>query len=67
MNIVYDKAMRIQATALHFADDGETVEREEDLVIFELPELDDIVEYDVVKKEGTTKPKVSLQFELSRS
>ena len=27
---------------------------------FPLPKLDEIAEYDVVKKEGTTKPKVSL-------
>ena len=60
MNIIYDRGMRIEATALHYGDDGETVIREEKLAIFELPELDDIAEYDVVKKEGTTKPKVSL-------
>lgn len=60
MNIVYDRGMKIEATALHYGDDGETVIREEELVVFKLPELDDIAEYDVVKKEDTTKPKVSL-------
>ena len=66
MNIVYDKGMKIEARALHY-DDDDNVVREEELAVFELPELDDIMKYDVVQKEGTSKPKVSLQFELSRS
>jgi len=32
-----------------------------------MPELDEIAKKDVVVKEGSTKPKVSLNFELSRS
>ena len=32
-----------------------------------LPELDEIAKKDVVVKEGSTKPKVSLNFELTRS
>ena len=59
MNVVYDKAMKIDATALYYDDDG-NITKEESLVSFELPKLDEIAEYDVVKKEGTTKPKVSL-------
>jgi len=37
------------------------------LVTYELPELDEIAKKDVVVKEGSTKPKVSLNFELTRS
>ncbi len=32
-----------------------------------MPELDEIAKKDVVVKEGSTKPKVSLNFELTRS
>jgi hypoxia up-regulated 1 len=66
MNIVYDRAMKVEASALYYDDDG-NVDREEPLATFDLAKLDEIAEYEVVKKEGTTKPKVSLQFELSRS
>ena len=47
MNIVYDKGMKIEARALHY-DDDDNVVREEELAVFELPELDDIMKYDVV-------------------
>ena len=39
----------------------------EPLITYMLPELDDIAKKDVVVKEGSTKPKVSLNFELTRS
>lgn len=39
----------------------------EPLVTFSLPELDTIATNEVATKEGSTKPKVSLNFELSRS
>jgi len=39
----------------------------EPLVTYDLPELDEIAKKDVVVKEGSTKPKLSLNFELSRS
>jgi len=37
------------------------------LITYKLPELDEIAKKDVVVKEGSTKPKVSLNFELTRS
>lgn len=37
------------------------------MITYKLPELDEIAKKDVVIKEGSTKPKVSLNFELTRS
>ena len=53
--------MKIDAFALN---DDETSEH---LATFELPDLDEISSNDIDTKEDTTKPKVSLSFELSRS
>jgi len=53
--------MLIKATAIH--PDGS----EEELVSFELSDIDSIMEKDVMQKETTTKPKISLSFEYSRS
>mmetsp|Transcript_5138 Transcript_5138/g.3583 ORF Transcript_5138/g.3583 Transcript_5138/m.3583 type:complete len:183 (+) Transcript_5138:1557-2105(+) len=53
--------MKIDAFALN---DDETSEH---LATFELPDLDEISSNDIATKEDTTKPKVSLSFELSRS
>lgn len=69
INVIYDKGMNIDAYAVR------EVEREgeepqvifEPLVSYNLPELDEIAKKDVVLKEGSTKPKVSLNFELTRS
>ena len=61
IHLFYDVNMRIEATALH--PDGS----EEELAVFELQDIDKIMEKEVMQKETTTKPKVSLSFELSRS
>lgn len=53
--------MLIEATAIH--PDGS----EEPLLTFELNDIDSIMEKDVMQKETTTRPKISLSFELSRS
>ena len=53
--------MLIEATALH--PDG----TEEVLRRFELVDITRIMEKDVMQKESTTRPKLSLSFELSRS
>ena len=53
--------MLIEATALH--PDG----TEEVLRKFELVDITRIMEKDVMQKESTTRPKLSLSFELSRS
>ena len=53
--------MLIEATALH--PDG----TEEELRRFELVDITRIMEKDVMQKESTTRPKLSLSFELSRS
>lgn len=37
------------------------------MVTFSLPELDEIAKNEIATKEGSTKPKVSLNFELTRS
>ena len=39
----------------------------EPLATFSLPELDTIAKNEIATKEGSTKPKVSLMFELTRS
>lgn len=57
--------MKIDVFAVR-EDDGEEPTYEP-LVSYSLPELDEIAKKDVVVKEGSTKPKVSLNFELSRS
>jgi hypoxia up-regulated 1 len=61
IHLAYDVAMKIEATALH--PDG----TEEELMVFGLTDIDNIMDKDVMKKETTTRPKVSLSFELSRS
>ena len=61
IHLAYDVGMKIEATALH--PDG----TEEELVTFGLTDIDKIMDKDVMKKETTTRPKVSLSFELSRS
>jgi len=42
-------------------------DRTEQLVTFTLNSIDDIAKNDVATKEGSTLPKVTLSFELSRS
>lgn len=61
IHLAYDVGMKIVATALH--PDG----TEEELMVFGLTDIDKIMDKDVMKKETTTRPKVSLSFELSRS
>lgn len=53
--------MRIDAYALNGDDTSEH------LATFELNELDEICNNDIATLPDTTKPKVSLSFELSRS
>jgi len=67
ISLTYDRGMKIEAMGLLPAveEGGEPVEFE--LQTFRLPELDTIAANDVATKEGSTKPKVSLSFELSRS
>jgi hypothetical protein len=59
INVVYDRAMKIDVVALSY-NDADEVESEEALVTFEMSELDKIMKEDVMSREGTTKPKVSL-------
>lgn len=61
IHVNYDVDMLIEATAIY--PDGS----EEELVSWELNEMTKIMEKDVMQKETTTRPKVSLSFELSRS
>ena len=53
--------MLISATAVH--PDGS----EEELISFELNDILNITKKDMFEKETTTRPKISLAFELSRS
>ena len=66
INLIYDRGMRIDVFALREVE-GQDEPDEEPLVTYLLPELDEIAKKDVVVKEGSTKPKVSLMFELTRS
>lgn len=59
--LTYDRAMKIDAYALNGDDTSEH------LATFELKDLDEICSNDIATKPDTTKPKVSLSFELSRS
>ena len=61
IHLDYDVNMLIEATAIH--PDG----TEEELKRFELVDITRIMEKDVMQKESTTRPKLSLSFELSRS
>lgn len=61
IHLAYDVNMLIEATALH--PDGS----EELLMRFELNSISKIMEKEVMQKETTTRPKLSLSFELSRS
>ena len=61
IHLDYDVNMLIVATAVH--PDGS----EEELKRFELKSIAEIMEKEVMQKETTTRPKLSLSFELSRS
>lgn len=61
IHLNYDVNMLISATAVH--PDGS----EEELISFELNEILNITKKDMFEKETTTRPKISLAFELSRS
>jgi len=61
IHLAYDVNMLVEATAIH--PDG----TEESLIKFELNDIAKIMEKEVMQKETTTRPKLSLSFELSRS
>lgn len=61
IHLDYDINMLIVATAVH--PDGS----EEELKRFELNSISKIMEKEEMQKETTTRPKLSLSFELSRS
>lgn len=63
IQLTYDKAMEIEVHAVRGGDEPEY----ELLQTFTLNELADIANKTVALKEGSTKPKVSLSFELTRS
>ena len=67
ISLTYDKGMKIDAFAVMHAVEEDIEPAEFPLQTFRLPELDTIATNEVATKEGSTKPKVSLQFELSRS
>ena len=60
IHLYYDVDMNIEATAIY--PDGS----EEELVSYQL-NMTKIMDKDVMKREKVTKPKLALQFELSRS
>ncbi len=57
----YDKNMRLDVFAVHEND------KEEHLATYIIDDLEDISKDEIAKKENSTLPKVSLQFELTRS
>lgn len=61
IHLAYDVNMLVEATAIY--PDG----TEESLIKFELNDIAKIMEKEVMQKETTTRPKLSLSFELSRS
>lgn len=61
ISLTYDVNMRVDAFA-QYPDGSETP-----LQTFTLDNITKIVEMDIAKSENSTRPKVSLQFELSRS
>lgn len=61
IHLAYDVNMLVEATAIH--PDGS----EEELIKFELNDISNVMENEVMQKETTTRPKLSLSFELSRS
>ena len=70
INVIYDRAMLISVYNIdEDSEDGAAADLKDltPIVQYALPDIDTIMDYDVVKKEGTSKPKVSLTFELSRS
>lgn len=60
LSLTYDTNMKIDVYAV----DGDSTEH---LSTFSVNSLDDIATNDVAKKEGSSKPKVTLSFELTRS
>ena len=60
LNLLYDTNMKIDVYA------GQDSEGEH-LATFIINGIDEIADSEIMKKEGTTKPKVTLSFELSRS
>lgn len=65
IQLTYDKAMKIQVESVKKDADGK--EDTELLQTYTLNELAEISNNTIAIKEGSTKPKVSLSFELNRS
>ena len=59
--LTYDKNMKVDVLAVY------DNEKEQLISTYLLDDLEDIAENSIAKKENSTLPKVSLQFELSRS
>lgn len=63
MALTYDKNMKVDVYKVNL-DESKS---EELLATYLIDEIEDIVKNNISKKENTTLPKVSLQFELTRS
>lgn len=70
INLSYDKNMKIEAFRLEPLEDGADADAErtgELLVTYTLDEIEKHSTSEMAKKEDSTTPKLSLQFEFSRS
>jgi len=67
IQLTYDKAMQISVHAVYEAVDGEEPKPSELIQKFVLDDIREIANNTMALKEGSSKPKVSLNFELTRS
>lgn len=67
VNLNYDKAMKVECFSVTLHEDDETEPEEELLVTYNLDEIEKHATNEIALKANSTVPKVSLQFELSRS
>lgn len=67
IQLTYDKAMMIDVFAVYDQVEGEPEKEPELIQQFKLDELRTIANNTMANKEGSSKPKVSLSFELTRS
>jgi len=67
IQVTYDKAMEISVHAIYEPVEGQETQEPELIQKFVLDEIREIANNTMALKEGSSKPKVSLNFELTRS
>jgi len=67
LSLTYDQDMRIELFKGEQTDEDPELETLEKLTEYKLNGIKDVAENHIGKKEGSSKPKISLSFEMTRS